>query len=403
MTRTILYVVIDLDVGGAERHLVQVLPALLREGYCPVVHTLTHKGRLAAQLEAAGVEVITPALASLRQALPTSWQLALSLPFVVPSLCWNLHRLRPAVVHFFLPAAYLVGELCSQLMRVPVRVMSRRSLNLYQHDHPYLTRLERRLHKRLSAAIGNSRAVTRELEQEGIPPDRIGVIHNGIDLSRFRGLPGREQVRAGLDIAVDAFVITIVASLIHYKGHDDLLAALHAVRDRLPGGWRLLCVGRDLGMGDQLCARARGLGLASHVRWLGERQDVPEILYASDIGVLCSHQEGFSNSLLEGMAAELPMVATDVGGNPEAVLDGTTGRLVPVRSPRALGEAIVSLSGDPVVRRCMGANARQRVQSGFSLDTCVQRYVRLYEGLCAAKPATVRDMLAGATEPSGGA
>jgi len=140
-------------------------------------------------------------------------------------------------------------------------------------------------------------------------------------------------------------------------------------------------VGRDDGIGSKLKKKIRDLGIDEHVRFLGQRRDVPELLQVSDIGLLCSHEEGFSNALLEYMAAGLPVVATNVGGNAEAVIDGVTGLLVPAKNPDALARAILRLVHDPAARQGMGTAGRTRVQQNFSLETCLNGYEVLYQSI----------------------
>ena len=145
--------------------------------------------------------------------------------------------------------------------------------------------------------------------------------------------------------------------------------------------WAVLCVGRDAGIFEGLRDLTNDLGIGGHVHWLGERHDVPEILATADIGLLCSHEEGFSNAILECMATALPMIVTDVGGNTEAVIDGQTGFVVPTRDPRALAEAILRLATDGGARASMGAKGKARAKDYFSAARCVSDYVQLYEGL----------------------
>jgi glycosyltransferase involved in cell wall biosynthesis len=126
------------------------------------------------------------------------------------------------------------------------------------------------------------------------------------------------------------------------------------------------------------------------ISFFGSRDDVADILAASDIGILASHQEGFSNAVLEGMAAGLPMVVTDVGGNAEAVLDGVTGLVVPARDPRRLAQAITQLAHDKQRRVAFGTAGRQRAAECFSQEQCKRRYDVLYRGLLAGRlPAEV--------------
>jgi glycosyltransferase involved in cell wall biosynthesis len=256
--------------------------------------------------------------------------------------------------------------------------MSRRSSNLYQLKRPGTARVERWLHRRMSRITGNSLAVIRELEQEGIPQSRLQLIYNGIDLPPLPDGAARAKMRTSLGLGADALVLLTVANLIPYKGHRDLLEALATAGDALPTGWRLLCAGRDEGYGAELRHHTERLGIQDRVLWLGGRSDVPDLLGAADIGVLASHEEGFSNAILEGMGAGLPMVVTDVGGNTEAVLDGITGYVVPKQRPEALAAAIRRLAGDAELRRKLGMAGRDRVARQFTLSQCVRRYEELY-------------------------
>ncbi len=395
MTHTLLFVTGDLDLGGTERHLVQVLPRLSRARYRVLVYTLSHKGALAPELEDAGIPVTEPPLSGfLRRRLGRRARRSLLLAISLARLIVLMLRERPAVVHMFLSEAYLMGGLCAIATRCRVRAMSRRSLNDYLGKRPFAARLERWLHRRTHAVLGNSAAVARELRGEGVAPDRLGVIHNGVDPAPYAG--GGGAARGALGIAADALVLVVVANLIAYKGHADLLDALGAIRGDLPDGWRLVCVGRDEGLGAGLAARARGLGIDGNVRFVGERADVPALLLGADIGVLCSHEEGFANAVLEGMAAGLPMVVTGVGGNPEAVVDGVTGLVVPARDPRALGRAVLALARDPARRAAMGEAGRRRAEDSFSVDSCVDRYERLYAALTAGDRRPVPEVLDGA-------
>ena len=136
--------------------------------------------------------------------------------------------------------------------------------------------------------------------------------------------------------------------------------------------------------------------LEPHIRRLGRRDDVPELLGTADIGVLCSPEEGFPNSVLEGMAAGLPMVVTDVGGNSEAVVDGETGIVVRARNRKALAAAILTLASGARKRRSMGEAGRRRVEERFSLDVCVARYGAFYAGLIEGRAEPVSALIAGA-------
>jgi glycosyltransferase involved in cell wall biosynthesis len=237
----------------------------------------------------------------------------------------------------------------------------------------------------MSAIIANCRRVTEDLAEEGCTADQLGLIYNGVAIGNLGAPVDRTAIRAGLGIAPDALIATIVANLIPYKGHLDLLEALGQIRDRLASRFKVLCVGRDEGAQGELEARCRQLGLDDTVIFLGVRNDVADLLGASDIALLTSHQEGFSNSIIEAMAAGLPLVVTDVGGNAEAVVDGETGLVVPARQPAALGDAILELATDDELRGRFGRAGQERARRLFSLEGCVDRYERLYRGLLAGK------------------
>jgi glycosyltransferase involved in cell wall biosynthesis len=175
-------------------------------------------------------------------------------------------------------------------------------------------------------------------------------------------------------------VMAVVANLIPYKGHRDLIEALAIAKDAMPARWLLLVIGRDDGIGPELKALADALGIAGNIIWYGEQSAVDDFLRASDIFILPSHEEGFSNALLEAMETELAVIATAVGGNVDAVVDEESGLLVRANHPRALAAAILRLANDPALRHRFAQAARHRVQQHYSLDTCVDNYEKLYGG-----------------------
>ena len=118
--------------------------------------------------------------------------------------------------------------------------------------------------------------------------------------------------------------------------------------------------------------------MSDYILFIGESDEVESLYSTADIGVLPSHQEGFSNSILEGMAAALPMIVTSVGGNAEAVIDKKTGFVVPPHRPDLLGEAVISLADNPDQRRKFGKSGRERVEELFSLDSCINAYEKVY-------------------------
>lgn len=384
MKKPILFVTLCLDFGGAERHLSTIMPALARRGWPVSVYCANRLGAFAESVRRDGVEVIGPPIEATAGTTSRGVRLAYSL-LAGARLIRVMRRIRPEIVHFYLPEPYILGAPIALLQGVPIRIMSRRGLNLYQGLWPGVRWVEQKLHPQMTAVLANSRRVVDELLDEGCDPSRVGLIYNGVALDRFSRCLDPRAIRSSLGISSDEFVVTVVANLVPRKRHVDVLDALSRAAHSLPEPWTLLCVGRDDGCLAELKDHAAGLGIAGKVRFLGERADVVEVLQASDLGLLASLDEGFSNAILEFMAAGLPVVATDVGGNSEAVVDGLTGLVVPPCQPNALAEAIVRIASDPGWAAELGAAGRRRVEGLFPLQTCVDRYEALYQSLLAGE------------------
>jgi glycosyltransferase involved in cell wall biosynthesis len=201
---------------------------------------------------------------------------------------------------------------------------------------------------------------------ERVPPDRIHVIHNGVDVSTITPPTARSR----------GWHVVHVARLNAVKDQTTLLHAARLVLDHEPG-FRLDIIG-DGERRDELEQLSTDLGLRDAVRFHGLQEDVRPFLAGVDAFVLSSVSEGIALTLLEAMAAALPVVATDVGGNREVVIPGETGFLVPARDPVALARALITLLGDPERAHRFGAAGRARVTAEFALDTTVAAYETLY-------------------------
>ena len=366
----IIIVIGQLELGGAENHLLKVLPHLDNEQFELAVFTLHPNGVLYQPMVDTGVRVIQAA---------SPWSGLFGLLRVSVHLIKTFRKEKPDVIHFFLPQAYILGTICSLAVPSARRIMSRRSLNNYQLAHPILKYVEHYLHKYMDVVLGNSVRVVEQLKEEGIDQKKIGLIYNGIENESVATIYTRHEARRKLEIADNALIFVIVANLITYKGHDDLLTAFGLITDVLPHDWRLICVGRDDGYGDELYERSIRLGVHDHIIWIGQTLDVSIYNAAADIGILPSHEEGFSNSLLEGMVGGLPMVVTDVGGNTEAIEEDISGLVVPSHSPNALCEAILKLVSDKSLRVSVSKAAKQRVLRKFTINKCLTSYAAIYE------------------------
>ena len=375
----LLYVIGSTELGGAEQHLLGVATALRVRGYKPEIFAMVPEGALTAAFEENGVPVRGPRLAPwilkfIKHQRTLAW---VKLFYFAASLWLYLWKVRPKVIHFFLPASYIVGGVVS-LFGPPIkRIMSRRSLNYYQQKHTLYGPIEQWLHPKMDIVCGNSQAVIRDLRTEGVSLDRLKLIYNGLNLSRFNNVKNPSIIRNELGIGLNHVVFIMIANLIPYKGHRDIINAFTLIKTKMTTQWACLFVGRDDGIQIDLENQINRSGLKSNMFFLGARTNVPDLLCASDIGVLCSHEEGFSNAVLECMAAKLPMVVTNVGGNAEAIIDGINGYVVEPRNPHELAGALFKLYMMKD-RQILGMSCRNRVETVFSYDKCIEEYCDLY-------------------------
>lgn len=230
----------------------------------------------------------------------------------------------------------------------------------------------------------NAFAIRRQLiEEERIAPEKIEVVLNGIDLDRFDRRQ-KQPLAAQLPVPEGARLVTVVANLHPVKGQHDVVEALAQLAGRFPDV-HLLCVGEGERR-EPILERARELGVADRVHLAGHRTDIPAILARTEILVSSSYAEGLSNSVIEGMAARLPVIATAVGGSPELVADGERGLLVPPRSPSRVAEALARLLDDAQLRERLGGAARRYVEGNLEIGTMARHFDRLYEATLAGAP-----------------
>lgn len=372
--------------GGTERHLLYLLPEMAARGYDITVALLGPGGDLEPRLRALPVRVVSPPKL-LRRPLGS---LALT------ALLWREMRLRrPRVVHAFLSEPYLAAALARLApgSALPALVCGRRSMAFYSASHPLAAAAERWTHGLATALVGNSTAVSGELVSEAGSAEKVATIHNGIPLATVTSPAMRQKARAGLGLRSDAFVMANVAHLAAYKGHADLLDALVIARPELPAGWRMLIAGRDRGESERLIARTHALGLQANVVFLGDVADPDTVFRAADVAVLPSHTEGFSNSLIEGMATGLASVATAAGGNTDAIQDGMNGLIVPPHAPAELAAALLRLWRNPALRQQLAASAAITVMSRYSIRVCADAYDTLWRGLAFGRKGRPADWL----------
>jgi glycosyltransferase involved in cell wall biosynthesis len=281
------------------------------------------------------------------------------------------------VVHGFLPKSSLAAAIAGAMGGAPVVLASRRNLGYhYTARTLMITRILNRFVTRIVANSQAARSVT--VEREGVCADKIDVVYNGVDTEKFYPA-GVMPENPAVAIPSGLRVVGIVANYRPVKNLELFLRSAAIVARKVPDACFLL-VGSGT-MESALRSLAEELGIAGQVIFTSGRGTVLPYLHRMCIGCLCSSSEGFSNSILEYMAAGLPVVATDVGGNAEAVLQGQTGFLIKEASPETFAAPIIRLLEDEQLRNQLGRNGLERCRSEFELGHAAKRLAQYYEWL----------------------
>ncbi len=371
----VLHVTWSLKTGGLEHLVVDLVRLGPEMGLKPMVAVLAQCGQLAEEVESLGAPLF-----SLGKRLGLDFRM-------VPRLRRIIARHKVQVVHAHNQGAMLYASLAALISGRPM-VATRHGTSRWAEDKPadlsyrLLSHLMGRL-ARYTVCVGrDSLRVAREVDH--IPDKRLCLIYNGVDPAKFpHGPEVRARARQELELDPGMPLIVHVGRLSPEKDQASLLQACARLQ-RDMDDFRLII----LGDGDQrepLQALAANLGLSGQVRMPGSRPDVWRYLASADVFALSSLSEGISISLLEAMAAQLPVVATRVGGNPEVVKDGESGLLVPPRNPEALAGALKRVLQDSALARSLGKAAASRVAGRFSLARMAADYAALYREAAAGK------------------
>jgi glycosyltransferase involved in cell wall biosynthesis len=354
------------DLGGAQIHVRDLASALKESGH-DVVVLAGGGGVLARQLEARGVEVVQLRHMG-RPIRPLSDLRALR------ELIAHLRRIRPDIISTHSSKAGILGRLAGRRLGIPTITTAHGWL----FDLPLRGRRQRAVWsiERSMAPLARRIVTVCESDRQlaidsGVSkPDRFVTIHNampdvGDDL---RADPGADPPR-----------LLMVARFAAQKDHATLFRALATLLDL---DWRLDLVGSGP-LEESVRVLARSLGLSDRVQFLGMREDVPDLIAASQLYLLISHWEGFPRSILEALRGGVPVVATDVGGVREAVIDGETGFVVPENDDVLLADRLRQLIQDAELRAAMGGAAREHYEAHFTFDRLVGESLQVYESTLA--------------------
>jgi len=294
-----------------------------------------------------------------------------------------MKELRIDVVNGHNPSGALYGTLAARLAGVAVSFRTEHSIHypgrgfrFYGPVEAMLTRLAERVICVCEASRASHAPRFRGLE------DRFVTVLNGVDEPAVPPR-ARADVRASLGLSPGQPVALTVGSLTPQKSQDVLLRAMAAVRGRVPGA--VLLIAGEGRLREPLLRLHAELGLDESVRFLGARNDVPDLMEACDLFVLSSSREGLSVTLLEAMRARRAALATDVGGNREAVADGVTGRIVPVGEAGGMGDALAALLGDPARLAAFGEAGHARWRERFTARRMVDTTEALYREALARR------------------
>jgi glycosyltransferase involved in cell wall biosynthesis len=367
----ILYTVNRMDIGGSQTHLLQVLRLLDRHQFEPMLCCLSSEGALLETARETGATVVGVGLGRLKSPAAVG---------AVLRLTGFMRRARIDIVHNYLLRANVAGTLAARMARVPLVLNSKRGC----HEMRGLELAAVRLSNRLADCVtANAEAVRRFVhDNEGCPLEKMVVIPSGIDTDRFAPLAPADY-KARLGVAPDRKVVGIVTRMRVRKGVEEFLRAMAMVRERRPEACAVVVGEVDLDA--SLRAMVQELGLDGHLHLLGRRSDMAEVLSAFDLFVLSSHDEGMSNAILEAMAMQRPVVATDVGGTNEVVQDGRTGVLVPAKDPAALAQGILRVLDNAQEATVMGERGRAIAVERFSARAMVRQMEELYMQLLEAR------------------
>jgi glycosyltransferase involved in cell wall biosynthesis len=355
---TLVHCIYSVAIGGQEMVVLSLVERMDRRLYAPRVLCFHGGGELTSRFESLGVPVDVLDVPSGSGGVAC-----------LRAMRRYFRAHRPAILHTHNPTPHQYGAFAAAGGVVPIVVHTK-------HGRNQLLTTRGRLLERAAGLLTDvvvpvsADAADVARETDGVPAARIEVIRNGIAI---RPLPARTRP-AG-------YRVVHVARLNEVKDQPTLLAASRLVADAHPA-FHLDLVG-DGEQREALERQVDALGLRAHVTFHGFSDDVTPYLDAADLFVLSSTSEGIALTLLEAMAAGLPVVATDVGGNREVVQDGMTGFLVPARDPAALARAMRALLEDPTRAAGMGANGRARVVEEFALDRTAAAYDALYRRLLA--------------------
>jgi glycosyltransferase involved in cell wall biosynthesis len=365
----LLYIIPTLVRGGAEKQLALLATNLPRDEFDVHVAVLSHTGPLEAVLRAADIPVTT---------IGKRWKFD---PFSYARLKSHIKELRPGIVHTWLFAANAYGRQAAASLGVKHIVAGERCVDPWKGA--WQLAIDRHLARCTERIVTNSTGVKDFYAARGIPGEKFVIIPNGVEPARVEQPLSREALLSELGLPVNSRLIGAVGRLWPQKRIKDLIWAADLLKSTRDDTHLLI-----IGDGPQRARLERYRDqseIADRVHFLGERADVPRLLPHFDVLWLASEYEGQSNAILEAMSAAVPVIATDIPGNRDLVIDGTTGYLVPVGERFEFTRRTHWLLDDESLRSTLGNAGRQRVLCEFTVEQMVSRHAALYRELSGSE------------------
>jgi sugar transferase (PEP-CTERM/EpsH1 system associated) len=365
----VLHIVFKLGAGGLENGVVNLCNYLDHDRFAPSICVFHGGGNLESRVDTSRVDLFE---------IKQYWCYDATLPFRVAK---EIHRRKFDIVHTHSWGTLVEGLGGALMAKTPIVIHGEHGL-LEKRSRSIL--LQRWLWSKADVVI----AVAEELAERiakvvGFPRTRIHVIPNGVDTQRFQPAEnGRGLQRLQFGLPPTKVLLGMVARLVSVKNHLGVFHALAQLRSQ--GIDASLVLAGDGPLQEFLYHTAQNLHLSDYVHFLGAVMNIEKVYQAIDIFVLNSTSEGMSNTILEAMACGLPVVATDVGANPQLVCDGQSGILVKSEDTNSLSQALCTLIKDAQLRNQMGEKGRCRVETNFSIKRMVQNYADFYIELSKA-------------------
>lgn len=360
----VLHLIESWGPGGAETIVLELCRKLSEKSFYPIVGLL-NDGWLNQELLKHGIETVI-----IKNRYPYD-------PFCLLQLIKIIRMRNVDIIHSHEFMMNVYGAIASILTNKPI-------ITTIHGKNYYWEKWRRRLAYRFMGNFATRViAVSEDLknfvaERTGISRNKISVIYNGIDLNKYNVKNSCDVLKIKKELMLNSVVIGSVGNIYPVKGYLYLIQAAGKVIKRIPD-ITFLIIGKKTPYFDELKKIVDDLGINDHIKFLGFRSDIPELLALFDIYVSSSLSEGLSLSILQAMAAGKPVIATDVGGNQEIIRHGESGILIPPRNSEMLADSILILLENKTLASKLGLAARKVVEEKFSINCMIDNYIKLYE------------------------